>query len=260
MTSAWREEMQPRLVALGVPLDFTPDTLARLEGMVAGQPRLALAVAGYLGEALMRVGGGHWEVTDAGPVVHFDPALELPPLAVLDLVTRSVATHAEITRTVADFKARNPEWSPTKEHTPAVDWIDDSDHPQHPWLVSWLADRAAAFPQWTVEHPGPWDFSPESLDALEKLVQTLGLESEEFVEGAVWYLGEVAVRHRGARWKYYYDERPYSETGSVWNNNPFVEQPDPDGHGAVPIFMLKTAVRLGEPGILRDRFGRFRVD
>ncbi|MDT7790178.1 MAG: hypothetical protein QOF58_8597 [Pseudonocardiales bacterium] len=258
MTSAWREEMQPRIVALGIPLDFTPDSLARLEELVAALPHLSLAAAGYLGEALMRVGGGHWEMTDAGPLVHFDPALELAPLAVLELVGRAVDAHDEITRTVAFFKERNPKWSPTKEHTPAVDWIDDSDHPQHPWLVSWLAARAESFPQWTVDHPGPWDFTPESLDSLEKLVQTLGLESEEFVEGAVWYLGEVAVRHRGARWKYYYDERPYSETGSVWDNNPFVSQSDPDGHATVPIFMLKTAVRLGEPGILRDRFARFR--
>jgi hypothetical protein len=259
MTSAWREEMQPRLVALGIPLDFAPATLARLEKMVAESPHLALAAAGYLGEALMRVGGGRWEMTDAGPIVHFDPALELPSLAVLELVPNSVDAHDEITRAVADFKARNPDWSPKKEHTPAVDPIDDSEHPQHPWLVSWLAARAEAFPQWTIDHPGPWDFTPESLDALEKLVQTLGLSSEEFVEGAVWYLGEVAVRHRGARWKYYYDERPYSETGSVWNNNPFVDQPDPDGVGEVPIYLLKTAVRRGEPGVLRDRFAKFRA-
>lgn len=258
MTSAWREEMQPRIVALGIPLDFTPASLSRLEAMVAESPHLALAAAGYLGEALMRVGGGHWEMTDAGPVVHFDPALELPPLAVLDLVTQAVDAHDGITRTVADFKVRNPEWSPKKEHTPAVDWIDDSDHPQHPWLMSWLAARAEAFPQWTVDHPGPWDFSPESLDALEKLVQSIGLSSEEFVEGAVWYLGEVACRHRGARWKYHVDELGYAVTGDAYANRPYVSQSHPDGHAAVPIATLKTAIRLGEPGILRDRFGRFR--
>lgn len=258
MTSAWREEMQPRLVALGIPLDFATDSLARLETMVAEQPHLALAAAGYLGEALMRVAGGHWEMTDAGPVVHFDPALELPPLAVLDLVARSVEAHDEITRTVAAFRDRNPEWSPVKEHTPAIDWIDDSHHPRHPWLVAWLADRAEAFPQWTVDHPGPWDFTPESLDALEKLVQSHGLSSDEFVEGAVWYLGEVACRHRGARWKYHVDELGYAVTGNAYANRPYVDQNHPDGHAEVPIAMLKTAVRLGEPGVLRERFARFR--
>src|SRR5687767_12766104 len=133
MTSAWREEMQPRLVALGIPLDFSQASLGRLQEMVGEAPHLALAAAGYLGEALMRVGGGHWEFSDDdGPVVHFDPALELPPLAVLNLVAEPVKAHDEITRVVADFLARNSEWSPKKEHTPAIDHIDITRLPQHP--------------------------------------------------------------------------------------------------------------------------------
>ncbi|MFG3286586.1 hypothetical protein [Streptomyces sp. NPDC048111] len=80
----------------------------------------------------------------------------------------------------------------------------------HPRLGAWLAEQEAAFGEWAAAHPGPWDFTPSSLDALERAVRADFAEREwEDVRAAqdtprvaapAWYLGEVCVR-AGAVWK-----------------------------------------------------------
>lgn len=81
------------------------------------------------------------------------------------------------------------------------------------YLRCWLAERGAQFPVWAGHYGGNavWDFSPESLDALEELViqkastpeQLLNEErNEPFVDGAAWYLGEVLRRGRSLPWQY----------------------------------------------------------
>ncbi|WP_374024999.1 tetratricopeptide repeat protein [Mycobacterium sp. HNNTM2301] len=81
------------------------------------------------------------------------------------------------------------------------------------YLRCWLAERGAQFPVWAGRYGGDavWDFSPESLDALEELVIQNGSSPEElldeernapFVDGAVWYLGEVLRRGRSLPWQY----------------------------------------------------------
>ncbi|MDI3387580.1 DUF6333 family protein [Streptomyces sp. B-S-A8] len=89
--------------------------------------------------------------------------------------------------------------------------LKDPDWHDNPRLNAYLAERREAFPAWAeVAGGGPeaWDFSPESLDRLGALVRERFATYEDiaaagqdpFVQGAAWYLGEVQVRHRDARW------------------------------------------------------------
>ncbi len=87
---------------------------------------------------------------------------------------------------------------------------DDPRH--HPELVTWLNERAAAFEDWAqaTGMAERWDFGTESMEALEDLVRRtfadeedlLSARSEPFVQGAVWYVGEMLCRHKGATWAY----------------------------------------------------------
>ena len=76
----------------------------------------------------------------------------------------------------------------------------------HPELLAWLREMSAGFAQWAGETGTPerWDFSPESLDALEDVVRARFADEEDvlaakgsaFVHGATWYIGEVMRRER----------------------------------------------------------------
>ncbi|MFI0223305.1 hypothetical protein [Streptomyces lydicus] len=83
----------------------------------------------------------------------------------------------------------------------------------HPELVAWLDRRVAAFPGWAAEVGAPerWDFGPDSLELLEEIVrgrfadgeEILAEKRSEFVQGAVWYIGEVVRRNaRAMEWQY----------------------------------------------------------
>jgi len=88
-------------------------------------------------------------------------------------------------------------------------------------LRRWLEDRSRAFDAWARETGmrGPWDFTPESLDALEELVRSrYGTEPElladragDFLQGAIWYVGETACRRDGMVWHYW----PFDPDGST---------------------------------------------
>ncbi|MEU3838673.1 hypothetical protein AB0E88_01325 [Streptomyces sp. NPDC028635] len=79
----------------------------------------------------------------------------------------------------------------------------------HPRLHAWLRQQEAAFPGWCADHPGVWDFSPESVDRLEAVVrarfgtaaQVRAARRTPEVTVPAWYLGEVCVR-AGAVWKH----------------------------------------------------------
>ncbi|MER5683858.1 hypothetical protein [Streptomyces sp. NPDC002205] len=94
-----------------------------------------------------------------------------------------------------------------------ADRADHSIDPQtHPDLSAWLAERAQSFERWaeTTSTPEAWDFSPQSLDALEDLIrsrydndaETLTARRDAFLQGACWYIGEVVRRTQGAVWKF----------------------------------------------------------
>ncbi|WP_327070541.1 hypothetical protein [Kitasatospora sp. NBC_01302] len=303
----WLESLNPVLERLGWFLpsgfvqDFSPGSLDGLEAVLlanvppGGAPPtdsgLVDSALGYLGEALLRVGGGHWawdhdpDSPDHDlPLVCPDPALGLPPVSPMELLRRARRSggsgelrraHAALAAAVADHQAAHPGWRPTKRHTPGVDEADPATEAQDPWLTGWLAQRAAAFADWAADCGGSaaWDFSRDSIDALEQLL--LGRiataeafeapEQREFVAGAAWYLGEAVRRSAGGvRWQYrpvppgYPDARAYFEaTNDAWAGAPYLAQ-YPDGDSADPRSSLHLAVVRREPGRLRRRFDAFR--
>ncbi|MDG4859654.1 hypothetical protein P8605_16095 [Streptomyces sp. T-3] len=104
----------------------------------------------------------------------------------------------------------------------------------NPRLHTWLAERRAAFDDWVALAGGTaadWDFSPESLDRLEALVRARFTTYEEikealdepFMAGAAWYLGEVQVIQRGARWSF----GPEPDEEATYDE-PTVGEPDRD--------------------------------
>ncbi|MFI6727242.1 hypothetical protein [Streptomyces atratus] len=101
---------------------------------------------------------------------------------------------------------------------------DRTDHgvdPQtHLDLPVWLTERAQSFEHWAeaTSTPETWDFSPQSLDALEDLIrsqydsdaETLTVRRDAFLQGACWYIGEVVCRTQGAVWKF----EPFAAKGA----------------------------------------------
>lgn len=257
----------------------------------AGQPPregLAEAAGGYLGEVLLTVGGGGW-AWDAGtglPVVGLGVGGSAdgggagggagsvsggaagetvePMRLVVEALARRTGTvwsaeHERI-RGLADARrAADPSWEPRRTEPPALRTgaPDGTD----PWLTRWLAAREQAFPAWSADtgRAGDLDFSPESLPALEHVVRRRipGKEAlhasrdSDFVQGAVWYLGEVGRRHRDARWRYSPD--PTGASRNPYVGRPFVEKDD-DGGDAIPLLELEAVVLSDEDGVLAERF------
>ncbi|MFF9018568.1 hypothetical protein ACF09C_37105 [Streptomyces sp. NPDC014870] len=299
----WIEDVPARVMRLDTwytPADFTPDMSAeslglledalvftyRPEGTPESQDFLQGAMA-YLGEALMAAGGGRWGWSaDDRPVVLPDPALGLAPLDPLGLIVaaqerdRSGAfTEAadELRAAVAAHRERvaEPGWKPAKHATPGLD-PGAADAP-HPWLAGWLAERADGHPAWAADAgagsaagSGTWDFSPESLETLGRLMVDRfpdkevyrAAEGTPFVQGAVWYVGEVAVRHRHGAWTYREAAAgiPRDEVErNIYLERPFVNQPTVrDGVGEVPFYALLATVGDKDPGTLRERLARYR--
>lgn len=204
----------------GFELDYSGESLARVGEIVAdragGDGYLARGAAGYVGETLLRLAGGHWGWTDGKPTIHADTALGLPPLSPVELVARTVVkwdrdlfsrTYATWEQAVARHRAVYPTWTPTKQHTPGFDPTPPSSADAEN-LRAWQAYREQAFPAWVQEHSadGPWDFTADSLDRLEALVIRRiptpdALDdpgTKDFVDAAAWYLGEVLLRARGS--------------------------------------------------------------
>lgn len=299
----WRESLNPVLERLRAfelsadfPFNYSAESLDRLETVLlerfpadaapARDVGFVESVMGYLGEALLRAGGGRWawdrdpaSPSYDQPVIHPDEALGRAALAPLQLVINAVRSrtgaafsdsHAALTAAVAEHRKWQPSWSPTKEHTPGVDELDV---PPTQWLTHWLAEREAMFPKWVAGFGGDpvaWDFSTDGYDALETLVRQrlssvdnfTAPEHDEFVQGAIWYLGEIARRTRtGVVWKYNPavpgSTNRAESLANPWVGRPYVDQ-RPDGDAAVPLFALMDAVEDGEPGSLRARFASFR--
>jgi hypothetical protein len=296
---AWREGMNPVLARLegfelpaDFPFDYSSASLARLEETAldrfpGGDPPAPAGgflegATAYVGESLLRAGGGRWDwdADDDLPVVRADDALALPPVSPLRLIIAAVRhrtgteltdAHATLVAAVDGYAARHPGWAPTKEPTPGVDDIDEP--AASPWLEQWLDERARAFAAWVADTgvaPAVWDFSPASLDALEALVKRRLLSANAvteaadggFVQGAVWYYGEVARRNKtAARWVYTPAVPGSSDLRESAEYNPFVGRPyidqsGPDGNTLVPIFGIRFVPDEDRPGLLRKTFNR----
>lgn len=107
----------------------------------------------------------------------------------------------------------------------------------------------------------PFDYSPDSLSALERLVLNrfdgpAALESaagEEFVEGAVRYIGETALRLRPCRWTY----RHSDDDSMPFTNEAMIAADAPSGFSAgfSPDYVLRTVVKGRTPPGLLDHLG-----
>ncbi|HEX6684791.1 MAG TPA: hypothetical protein VF062_18445 [Candidatus Limnocylindrales bacterium] len=282
----WTETMQPRLARLnafevpGLPLDYSPESLGLLEAEVLnrdplgrGLDGLAEAVVGYVGEALMRVAGGRWgwDETSGTPFVDFDPQLGLPPIAPHDLIveagkrrsgTEFVSARESLQRAVEKRRAADASWSPTKQPTPGLD--DPPVLATSTFLRQWLAEREKAFPQWVADYaPGTsgWDFSAASLDLLEAVVLAKlqacedmdRPENADFVQGAIWYLGETFRHEGGAEWTHVQGEPSPTD---FYTGRPYVKRLNPRNDD-VPYWTLWTTIGRVEPGYLRGRLEFF---
>ncbi|MGW2180576.1 hypothetical protein ACWCXX_21230 [Streptomyces sp. NPDC001732] len=131
-----------------------------------------------------------------------------------------------------------------------------TDPTRRPELLAWLRERREAFPDWAEDTglAGQLDVTPASLEALDALVRETAGGSEQitaqrlspFVQGAVWYVGEVFCRHKGMVWKYEPDADygyvplfdPEDRPGVL--DTPCVGLPDDEpGNGLYPLNMLR---------------------
>jgi len=205
----WVQGVQPRLAALeaSITVDFSRDSLVRLPPANGND-----AYAAYLGETLLRVGGGQWAEVGGEPGVTADPALGLPPVVPRELVDDpDAATRAydEWAAAVAAKTAAEPGWRPTMVPTPG---FADAAVTGTPEFDRWLAAQEADFPAW-VKRWAPdvsWDFSAESLDRLAAVLGRLVPNPDvvrdpaagDPVDGALWYLGETCRRAGDGQWSW----------------------------------------------------------
>lgn len=277
----WVQGVQPTVMHLEVyqvprevTLDFSPESLRRLEEIALDrvddvddldhedeQGFVDGAVA-YVGETLMRVAGGAWAWDSGSPVAEADARLGLAPVSPRRLLKTAIerrdggqlsAVASAWSRAVAELAARCPSWHPVKQPTPGLD-------PPNPAgsaaLDHWLEERGVGFAAWVARYApdGTWDFSPESLDALEALVRRTAPSEEafqdparrDFAEGASWYLGEVMRRGIGGRWRYQEDELDPS-TGAFLLNLL---------GSRIPVITPSVYLRIAiaRPGFLRERY------
>lgn len=276
----WLEGMQPRvagLVDFEMPVGSLPDysaaSLARLEAELVGRGEPGAdfldRVVGYLGEALLTVAGGQWGWDGRRdlPVVLPDPELGLPAVRPAELVERALhrrdgdefgRTYAYLAQAVAAKQAQASGWTPTKQPTPGLDRRPNTVRSE--FLDGWLAERAAGLPDWLgkyAQRQELWDFSPESLDALEAAARDLvpgpaELSGHpEFADGAVWYLGEVLRPAMRAQWCYVPGEL---DANNMFVGRPYLEQPVPNGSATVPFLLLQIVLHDRTPGLLRKLF------
>ncbi|MGW1780472.1 hypothetical protein ACWCQQ_15210 [Streptomyces sp. NPDC002143] len=279
-------ELRAEVLDEHFPFDFTPMSLAVLEAHMLAEYRSAGEKVGmdfrptecamvYVGEVLLAVGGGRWDWdarkapgSSAGrPVVHPDPALGLAAVDPIALVARAtrirtgdvfIEEAARLQEAVAARREREPDWAPVVvPHPEQAAHRTGADHPE---LVRWLDLRAAGFADWAREAgPGElWDFSPGSLDRLEPVLRDrfadsgglLAAKSGAFVQGVVWYVGEVVRRSReGVVWQYRprtrFDEplgaAMFHAGDEIYLDTPMVAQPGlRDGGSAYPMATLNV--------------------
>jgi len=270
------ENLRFGLLPRDFPFDFSPASLTRLEPLLVDrwppddpgdlvQDDFLRGALTYLGESLMRVAGGRWRWS-GGPVVSFDPVLGLDDQPLADLVGRAVdrtddGVFAEVHRELTAAVAARPGWEPTKLVTPAD---PSGDPPPSAQLETWLRRQEAAFTRWAAEHPEgePWDFSPRSIDALERVLLSTVPAGEvtdpdaghPVVDAAAWYFGETVIRNCEGRWTLTPGE-PGAE--SLTRGRPVVRLPEPDRRLVAPTVTVATLVQLGAAGYLVRRLARY---
>jgi hypothetical protein len=255
----WVDGVHSRIIGLelgGQRINFSRESLADLavgafEDEVDDES--GAQVAAYLGETLMRIGGGRWIEIDNRPAVLADPALDLPAVVPATLIP--ARTEHEFTdlydrwaEAAAARRKIEPGWIPVKEPTPGL----GDPEPEIPsaTLDAWLAQREVGFPAWA-DHWAPkgnWDFSVGSLGLLaDLLTRQVGdpkalddPRHRDLADGAAWYLGETVRRAGGGHWAWRDEVGPYvANVGS--SNRPLILMAD-----------LRNGMRM--PGFLARRY------
>jgi hypothetical protein len=282
----WLDDMQVLAARLeqvhlpgDFPFDYTPASLAALEEELLDEEPdddFRRAATPYIGEVLMDVCGGRWDIDpdtggeDGEPIVCPDPALGLPPLSIGTLIDVALAERSgevfirerdQLADAVSDRRRTVPGWEPFKERSP-LDPIGPQ--PVDEWLQRWLAGRQDAHPDWVRQlagsgETGEWDFSPAGLEALERQVRgrysTLAEFDADregpFLQGAVWYLGQVICLHHDSTWVHWAID-PDAPRGShhhkdnPWSGIPFTHQPHKrQAHPCNPLEVLRGLIRYG---------------
>lgn len=139
---------------------------------------------------------------------------------------------------------------------------------RHPDLLRWRGERQDAHERWAEEtsFAGLLDFTPASLGTLDDLIRETANSMEEvtdqrmtpFIQGAIWYVGEVFCRHQKMVWKYIPDIvsgelEPFfnaaGETSAL--DHPCVGAPDDPESYLYPLNMLRrillTEDEVGNP-------------
>jgi hypothetical protein len=210
------------------PFDFSAASLTALDRLIAERGddgSFERGARAYAGETLMRIGGGRWVSTEGHPLaIRFDEALDLPGLPLEPLPPAGLASVAErVATAVARRRADDPGWEPAKQATPGVDRAPE---PPVAELTHWLAGRRAAFATWSATRTETWDFSEESLDALERIARAGGAIPPELAE---WYLGETLIRVGTGSWYF----RPVTPgRRNALDGHRFV-RPAPPGDGVI---------------------------
>lgn len=237
----------------------TPDHIY-FDGLDAAdaEPVSVEGIAGYLGETLIRLVAGSWDwapaerFPDGVPLVRPPAVLGLDPVSPVHLMRDAVrirdgeqftAVFQSWEHAVEEAKAGKPSW-----------W-----HPgQSDRLVEWLTRRSVAFTEWvsTYAPNGNWDYSPDSLPALEELVRRVtptaaelhDVAHRDFRDGAAWYQGEVMRRGLGGRW--------YHVDGVQDDRNfEYLDDVGPWGSISTPVLSLEAV--FDEPGFLNAHYDDF---
>ncbi|MEU4342419.1 hypothetical protein AB0H00_14300 [Nocardia sp. NPDC023852] len=198
---------------VGIPLDHSADSLRRFEELLldAGpDPELDAAVAAYLGETLLLVGGGKWSGTTVEMGGGPDP-VSVAPIDLVRLARRRrdgvtfTRVHSAWERRAHELRARSRDWRPMRSPAPCP-------VPAPPVVQTWVAEREREFPDWVARYGADhtWDFSRESLEALTSVIlavtptrgELFSPDNATFLAGAFWYFGEVLRRVRPSHWRY----------------------------------------------------------
>jgi len=172
-----------------------------------------------------------------------------------------------------DFDGQDAEKSPRGEPPTAepetLAWYMQHDRrtmtePARDFLDAWLAGMDEALTGWRgrfLSQDFPYDFSLDSLDALELIVldgfpdrgAVEAARDAPFIEGAVRYLGETLIRSVPGRWGYQ-DMSGDTATSNPYERIPTIRSNTPIGfmHAVNPLRRLAYLANKREPHTFRD--------
>jgi hypothetical protein len=218
-----------------VVLDYSEDSLSALqaaardrlgdpaEALDGGQQSFTAGVVAYVGEALMRVGGGRWDwvaqasagvavagavlaqrlaehrwrIDSAGepdatgfPIIRPDAESGLEALSPTHLVLQALASDTAV------LSAVHQRWEQAVKSHAATnpDWSPVKERtladglfnvpPPSTVLDDWLARQEQNFRDWAARNGGNWDYSPDSINRLAALVLRVTPTVEAFHDPA----------------------------------------------------------------------------